>query len=868
VSQSVSHKFQHALSNWVGLVCEKSIATVLVATITTLALFYYAVTQIGISTDTSDMLAPELPFRQNSIALSKAFPQFSDNIVAVIDGPNADRVNAAADQFATKLREQPKLFGDVFDPAGLAFFQQNGLLYLSDSELADLSDHLISAQPFLGTLWKNPTLPGLLNLLSLFLKESQNNQELVGAARPMINGISAVIAAQAEKKTKFLSWRETLSGNQSGNSSRIIVIQPKTDFGSLQPGQSAISSLRKIGQELKLFENFGARLRLTGSVPLAEEELASVVDGLGLAGLLSLALVLGLLFWGLKSARLVLATLITLIYGLIWTAGFAAFAVGTLNLISVAFAVLFIGLSVDFGIHFALRFLESENSTIVGLQSASRKVGGALSLSAAAAAIGFFSFLPTDYIGLAELGLIAGGGMFIALFANLTLLPALISLMPPKKLSGSRAAVVKSRFAPNHRMVLSIAAILTIPALFLAPKDVFDFDPLNLKDTKTESVSTFFDLMTNGTANPYTVTVLAKNLKDADEIATRAKKLPLVKSAVTLSSLVPSNQADKLVQIENLALIIGPALTGSVNTTQSTEIERLRAAVNIQNAIRDFEKLTVISPLSAAVLELGAALNNLFAAANPDQALQELEQRLLATLPSQLAHLKRSLDAEEISLKDIPTALRSRQITADGRAKVEISPNGNMRNQVELVAFVEAVRKIAPTATGTSVVILEAGNTVVLAFIQAASITLVLIFMLVMTLTRSLREVILIFTPLLMAALLTLAASVLFSLPFNFANVIVLPLLFGLGIAGSIHIVHRDRDQIGDIQTIMTTSTPRAVIFSALTTMGSFGSIALSSHPGTSSMGILLTIAIALSLLCTLVVLPALLAAWPKAAVR
>jgi uncharacterized protein len=868
VSQSVSHKFQHTLSNWVGLVCEKAIATVLLATIATIVLFFYAITQIGISTDTSDMLAPELPFRQNSITLSKAFPQFSDNIVAVIDGPNADRVNAAADHFAAQLREQPKLFGDVFDPAGLAFFQQNGLLYLSETELADLSDRLISAQPFLGTLWKNPTLPGLFDLLSLFLEESQNNQELIGAAVPMINGISTVIIAQAEKKQKHLSWRKTLSGNQSSNSSRIIVIQPKTDFGSLQPGESAISSLRKIGQELKLSEKFGARLRLTGSVPLAEEELASVVDGLGLAGLLSLALVLGLLFWGLKSARLVLATLITLIYGLIWTAGFAAFAVGTLNLISVAFAVLFIGLSVDFGIHFALRFLESEDTTSISLQTASRKVGGALSLSAVAAAIGFFSFLPTDYIGLAELGLIAGGGMFIALFANLTLLPALISLMPPNKPSGSNATSVKSELIPNHRMVLSIAAIITIAALFLAPKVVFDFDPLNLKDTKTESVSTFFDLMTSGTANPYTITVLAKNLEAADEIAARAKKLSLVKGAVTLSSLLPSKQSDKLAQIENLALIIGPALTGSMNRTQSIEIERLRATVNIQNAIRDFEKLAIKSPLSATVPEFGAALNKLFAAANPDQALQELEQRLLATLPNQLAHLKRSLEAEEISLKDLPTDLISRQITADGRAKVEISPNGNMRNQAELVAFVEAVRKISPKATGTSVVILEAGNTVVQAFIQAATITLVLIFILVMTLTRSLREVILIFTPLLMAALLTLAASVLFSLPFNFANVIVLPLLFGLGIAGSIHIVHRDRDQIDDTHTIMNTSTPRAVIFSALTTMGSFGSIALSSHPGTSSMGVLLTIAITLSLLSTLVALPALLVAWPKAALR
>jgi predicted RND superfamily exporter protein len=174
------------------------------------------------------------------------------------------------------------------------------------------------------------------------------------------------------------------------------------------------------------------------------------------------------------------------------------------------------------------------------------------------------------------------------------------------------------------------------------------------------------------------------------------------------------------------------------------------------------------------------------------------------------------------------------------------------------VRFVDAVRGVDANATGSSVVILEAGNTVVGAFWQAGALSIGLIVLLLIIVLKRFVDAVLVFVPLALAALLTVAASVALNLPFNFANVIVLPLLFGLGVAGGIHLIVRARQEQGGGQ-VLETSTPRAVLFSALTTIGSFGSIALSSHPGTSSMGVLLTIAITLSLGCTLVVLPALM---------
>jgi len=208
----------------------------------------------------------------------------------------------------------------------------------------------------------------------------------------------------------------------------------------------------------------------------------------------------------------------------------------------------------------------------------------------------------------------------------------------------------------------------------------------------------------------------------------------------------------------------------------------------------------------------------------------------------------------------VPADLRERFIAADGRARLEIYPRENIQEDSDaLRVFVDAVIAIAPDATGAPIVMLEGGRAVILAFFQAAGLAVVAITVLLVVLLRNLRDIAMVFAPLVLAALLTVAATVVLDMPFNFANVIVLPLLFGLGVAGSLQLVMREIREHGTAG-VLTSSTPRAVLFSAVTTIGSFGSLGLSGHPGTASMGLLLAIAITLSMVCSLVVLPALMA--------
>ena len=452
--------------------------------------------------------------------------------------------------------------------------------------------------------------------------------------------------------------------------------------------------------------------------------------------------------------------------------------------------------------------------------------------------------------------------MFIALFANMTILPAVLTLSPlsaEPKTDERELSASAEWFGYSHAKSIAWAAlVLGLAAAVFLPKAGFDSDPLNLKDPKSESVSTLFDLMDDSRTSPYSITVLANNLDQAEELAGRLDVLGEVDSTETLADYVPVDQDKKLEIIGAMALFLAPSLSAEGKTPPPAK-GRAEALASLRAKLR----LPATGDHAASARRLEAAFSGLIKESSVDgDVLNELEARLLSGLPGRLRVLRESLTAEPVTIKDIPATLRDHHIAADGRARLKVYPKENLQNKEALYRFVNAVRSIAPHSTGMPVVILEAGNTVVAAFWQAALLAVSGISLMLLVVLRSFRDSLLVFAPLLLASLLTVAISVLFNIPFNLANIIALPLLFGLGVASGIHLVIREREEAGSAAALMT-STPRAVLFSALTTIGSFGSMALSGHPGTSSMGVLLTITITLSLLSTLFVLPALMVIWP-----
>lgn len=870
-----SNFYSRALAAWVDLVRRAAIAAAILAVIATVAALYYAANNLGISTATGDMISRDAPYRQGWEDFKRAFPHFVDSILIVVDGESADIAEDAAAALAKRLRAEPALFPDLYRPEGDPFFVKNGLLYLDIDELATVTDHLAAAQPLLSEVAGDPGMTSFFRVLGEALENIAKGDETGAGLERLFDGMARTFRARAKDRPRPLAWEEIMVGENIGDNPRrrLLVVQAAPAQGELLPGSRAMARIRALASELKLDDAHGVRVRLTGPVPLEVEELVSAARGAALAGLVSVIVVTILLFIGLGHVWLVLSTLVTLLMGLAWTAAFATAAVGHLNLISVAFAVLFVGLGVDFGIHFGLRYKESIDrgaAHAAALVQASVGVGDSITVSALAAAIGFFSFVGTEFIGLTELGIIAGGSMFIALFANLTLMPAFLSLRPIGPAPRRRAPSGRSATAPERwvrgraRLVVAGAAVLGIAAVVALPHVRFDFDPLHLKNPNSESTATFVELQGDKRAAIHSLSVLRPDLDAAVALARRIESLNEVSSVRTLADYVPNNQDEKLEMIGTTALFMA-ALPAMAERKSPPPGQRQLALERFQAALAEFLAAPSPTPIATSAKGLAAAIAAFARAKKAPQEsktmeaqLAGLEDDLLAALPRRLEKLRRSLTAAPVKISDLPNSLSRRNIAVDGRYRVEILPQENVNENQVLRRFVNRVKAVAPDVTGAPVVILGAGDAVTRAMYQAMLTAFVAIGLLLLALLRSFKDTFLVLVPLILAALLTVATAVVLDLPFNFANVIVLPLLLGLGVASGIHLVMRTRREARGI-LLSATSTPRAVVFSALTTVGAFGSLALSEHRGTASMGEFLTIAIAFTLICTLVVLPALM---------
>jgi len=831
-------------------------------------------TRIDIDTDTVRLLSSDLPWRQREIKFDKDFPQNSNLIAIVVDGSTPEQAESATAALAAKLSQAPQLFTSVVRPDGGPFFDRNGLMLLPVADVQNLADSIIEAQALLGNIAADPSLRGLSNTLTLALEGVKQGATDRESLAPALKAISGAVEANLDtaKPLRPLSWQSMLTGREPSSTDlrRFIQVKPVLDYTSLTPGAQATSFIRKTAGDLGLTAANGIAIHITGDVALNDEQFATVSQGIGISMTVAVILVTLLLFGALRSIRMAAAIMLTLIVGLLGTAAFATVAVGALNLISVAFAVLFVGIAVDFGIQFSVRYRAQRNRVddfAESLSGTGRLVGPALVLAALAAASGFFSFLPTAYRGVSELGIIAGVGMMIAVWFNLTLLPALMSLLrlgPEKRPVGFTALAGLDAFLlRQRRLVLGATAVVATAALMLLPRLQFDFNPLNLMDPHTEAVSTMMQLMKDPNTTPNTIDVLAPSVSAATELADKLGKLPEVSRAVTLTSYIPEDQPQKLAILNDAASLVGPTLDPAQIMPPPDDAALRAALAKCAAALR-----AAVPPGTAGdapELHL-ATLFDKVAAGSP-AILERVQTVLLSGLKDELRQLRLVLSAKPVTMTDLPDDLVRSWVAPDGTARISVFPSGDANDNLVLERFVAAVRAVAPDATGTPVSILESSQTIVGAFATAGILaTIGITLLLAITLLR-IHDVLMALIPLLLAGLFTLATTVVIGMPLNFANIIALPLLLGIGVAFDIYFVMNWR---AGRPNPLQSGTARAVIFSTLTTASAFGSLMLSSHPGTSEMGRLLSIELFYTLACVLIVMPALLGApqQPRVAAR
>lgn len=808
------------------------------------------------------MFSAQTSYAAKRQAFESAFPNLVDPIVVVLDGPDPAKLESMALALQTRLQAEPAHFLAVHDPQAQDFFARYGLLYLELDELRAVTERLIEAQPLLGYYAQDPSLRGMAELI----KRALSGETPPAGFERILDTLADSLQALREGTVRPPGW-DTRFGLRAVNrpTQRYLLVRPQVDHNRLEPAGPAINALRQVLTELGAGDTApdSVRARLTGLYPLSSEEAHLLDHQVRRAGLLSLLLVSFVLLFGLRSLRQTICLVLTLLIGLVFAAAFATVAVGHLNLITVAFAVLFIGLSVDFGIHLLVRYRELLRTGLVpavALSTAARTTGTALVICAATTAAAFFAFIPNDFVGVSELGLICGTSMLIGLVTNLSLLPALLSIAggtpvvrnPIQQTYSSRLSNVLSRY---RRLVLAVALVVAVGATTLLPAVSFDYNPLRLRDPATESAQVFAELLKAGEALPWNFNVLAASPEAARALSARLEALPSVARVLTLHDLVPEKQAPKLAQLEQLELFLGPTLTIPTTRAPPSAEDSYQAMQQLIETAATTRHQTLVKPASRLATQLSALLTEV----DRDHAIAQLNATLAAPLTRLLERLRESLQASAVTVTTLRTEpeLTAQYVAVDGRMRIEVFPAADLQDNAALERFVREVQSVAPTAFGEPLVIYESGRIVVEAFRRALLLAAVTVILLLALTWRNVVDVILVALPITFAALLTAALSTLVGLSFNFANVIVIPLLVGMGVDSSIHLVHRRRHEVGDC-SLLQTGTAHAVLLSALTTLVSFGTLALTSHPGMASLGQLLILGVTLMLLSSLVLLPCL----------
>jgi hypothetical protein len=808
----------------------------------------YDVAHFSINTDIERLISQDLPWHNRQVALAQAFPQ--KGISAVVTAPTSENAEQATEELAQSLARSPKLFPKVARPDSGDFFVRNGLLLAPTSDVRRTIAGLTKAEPVLSQLSHDPSLRGIMRVLSFAAEEATQGRIKLEQLNWPLSLAGKTLDDLLSGKPAAFSWKELLQGHPSSAEERrhFLEIQPALNFNMLQPGSAAEQGIRQAASQLDLKQRLGATVRLTGQVPMDDQQF-SVIRHSALRDTLTAALGVVIILWlALRSWKIIVAVCVSLVVGLTATAALGLAMVGSFNLISIAFFVLFVGLGVDFGIQFSVRYRaerHEQDNLDLALQNAARKAGSPLALAAAATATGFFAFLPTSYRGLSELGLIAGCGMLVAFACSITLVPAMLALLnPPGEAApvGFKFLAPLDDFLQRHRVSIVVATIGLVlagaPLLLHLP---FDFNPINLQNPTSPAVVTYRQLQKDPETSASDAEILAPSIEQADAAAKRLVDLPQVSRTVTLNSYVPGDQHTKIAELKSASARLGPVLNSRKQPapTDDETVASIKDAANALSAAADNQT----GAGADAARNVAAQLSRL-ASADPG-VRQKAEDTFVLPLRHDLDQLRESLSPQPVSIANLPPDLVRDWVLPDGKARVEALPKGDPNDTNVLQKFAAAVLQAEPPASGPAISYYESGRTVTAAFVEAGILALVAISILLFVALRRVVDVLLTLVPLLLAGAVTFEICVLDGLALNFANVVALPLLLGVGVAFKIYYIMAWRaGKTGLLQSALT----RAVVFSAMTNAIAFGSMWTSNYPGMSSMGKLM----ALALLCTM----------------
>ena len=865
----ISKFVNQCFSSLVRLSISNKYLVVVTATLAAVLSTWLTIQHAQIDTNTENMLSDQLDWRIAYNNYKEKFPYFSDTIILVIEGPTAELTLEASSYFAKEIVKFGVKSEHIFFPESEDFFRQNKFLYLDLDELVDVADTLTQSQAVLGMLAQDPSILGLLDVTNLiYAKNIDQNME---SSRPFVDSLTKSLDAFLSGASTPMSWQSLLDSERKISQPHRILftIQPDLRFDELLPGSKLIEHIRDISHSISAHKWPNVNVRLTGHAALGYDELDSVIEGAGKAGILALIAILLVLSIGLKSPSAVFSIIFVVIIGLTYTSAFATIAIGSLNMISIAFSVLYVGLAADFAIHFYPTYIEEsiKNSQVKALEKATEHNIAPLCLCAFTTSIGFLAFIPTAYKGVGELGLIAGVGMIVGLLSSFTILPAIMSIfpgVPPRKYPSNTCKKDKFLLTPQRKLFLLSSALIFLGGLHVTKQATFDANPIHLNNPEAESVTTLNDLSSEGIVIINSINFVARDEQTAINLVGALTKLPEVKEVKTIQDFIPDSQNEKLKAIENMMWSLGGDIEISSPTNDPLLLEK--------NIDRNLVTIKDIDNPTFQTMAFSKTLNRLKQAdMNLDDQekkkfYRQLDSHIMRHFPALISQINIGTEAEKISLQSLPKTLKERWMSHDGSYRLEIIPRNVLDTNEKTEHFIKIVREVVgQNATGVPIINSEASQAVIKSFMQAFLFAIVLVTSVVWLSTKSIKQLLVVLTPLVVGCVCTVATLVILEISFNFANIIALPLLIGISVDSTLHVLYRYKRMQQKYEYFLRTGTAKAVFLSALTTGASFGNLAFSPHAGTASMGVLLSIGLVVNLICSLLLLPLLLEYFMKA---
>lgn len=853
---------------WVAVVQRNAVLVLTVLAVMMIASAVFAFKNFAVDSDLDKFIrqTEQNQWHKNNEIYRKTFPNYHRNAVVVVSGVSAEETYFAAEEIYHQLKDS-RLFDDVFAPIFDPFITERVFYNLPTEGVKILSEKVSESIPSLATIYQQPSIENLVDhLMALHLQASEYGILMPEVAIQLQSFDKAIEQLMQGEEDPVYLMPKMAPPDTDSKHFQLIAVKRAPKYTEKLPNKAIMDDIHSMLSKVDVSSE--VEVRVTGEIAMMNDEITESLEGMNRAGKISIALIFIILWLGMRSKRLIAGTFLMLLAGTLFSVVFTLLVFKEFNTLSLVFVVMLFGLGIDFAVHYSLRVMEAmgqgEQVEQAGM-IATRETGMALALCALTTVIAFVSFIPTDYRGMAELGVISAFGMIVAYALSLTFMPAWFIVAGVKPIKVEERHPPKFLLDLNYpsKTILAFTVILLLLSSWYISDTSFNYNVLSMRNPDSEAMKTLRDLQENHIVNSYAVATIVDKNSDLQALKQRLEELDTVAAVELPEEHLPVFQEVKHHYLsavaEQLEELGEPGEIAAINKESALKkLEQLQQQIeHYQQEFID-EDLELLTDLYESVEQLKER----------SDVWPALQNSIAEGISEDVKQLRTLFSAEPFGLDDLPHDIRSRLISDKGEALVQIIPAVDMSITDENRRFIEQLIEVQPNISGVAVHEWGVGQVMVRAFTVATSISLLLIFLVIALTFRSIKPALMILVPLALVITSTLSVAKMIGMSLNMANILVVPLIFGLGVDTGIHVVNRYRLTL-DWRYTLFSSTGRAVLISALTTIGTFVAIGFSQHQGAASIGILLSIALSLLIIITFVVLPALLLLFdPKPAAR